>query len=62
MGVEPRKPLKGNRNVFMENDLTKFKGLKADVVFDKDACNNVYIGHGCKVSDLGSNNSIQMTK
>ncbi len=62
MGVEPRKPLKGNRNVFMENDLTKFKGIKADVVFDKDACNNVYIGHSCKVSDLGSNNSVQVTK
>jgi hypothetical protein len=62
LGVEPRKPLKGNRNVFMENDLTKFMGLTADVFFDKDAGNNFYIGHSCKVSDLGSNNLVQITK
>ena len=61
MIVGPAKPLKGNNNVFMENDLTKFKGLTTDVRFDKDARNNFYFGHSCKVSDLGSNNSIQIT-
>lgn len=60
--VGPWQPLRGSKNVLMENDLTKFKGSTADVVFQKDASNNVYIGHGCKVSDLGSNNSIQMAK
>jgi hypothetical protein len=39
------KPLKGSKNVFIDNDLSKFKGLTADVLFDKDACNNFYIGH-----------------
>ena len=53
---------KGNKNVFVENDLTTFKGLTADVVFEKETANNFYIGHGCKVSDLGSNNSVQITK
>jgi len=62
MVIGPLKPLKGDKNVLMENDLTKFKGLTADVVFDKNTYNNFYFGHGCKVSDLGSNNSIQMTK
>jgi hypothetical protein len=62
MAVRPLKPLKGSKNVLIENDLTKFKGLTADVIFEKDASNNYYIGHSCKVSDLGSNNSIRMTK
>jgi hypothetical protein len=62
IGVLPWKPLKGSNNVLMDNDLSKFKGSTADVLFDKDACNNSFIGSRCKVSDLGSNNSIQMTK
>ena len=60
--VVPRKPLRGSKNVFMENDLSKFKGSTADVLFEKDACNNFFTGPTCKISDLGSNNSIQMTK
>ena len=56
------KPLKGSKNVVMDNDLRQFKGLTADVMFDKGACDNVFIGPTCKISDLGSNNSIQMTK
>ena len=46
----------------MDNDLSGFKGLTADVFFDKDACNNLFIGPTCRISDLGSNNSVQMTK
>jgi hypothetical protein len=60
--IGPWKPLKASNNVLMENDLNKFNGLTADVFFDKDACNNLFIGPKCKVSDLGSNNSVQMTK
>jgi len=60
--VAPREPLKGSKNVLIDNDLSKFKGLTADVVFDKGGCDNVFIGPACKSSDLGSNNSIQMTK
>ena len=56
------KPLKGSKNVFIDNDLSKFKALTADVVFEKGASNNLFIGPACKVNDLGSNNSIQMTK
>jgi hypothetical protein len=56
------KPLKGSKNVLIDNDLRQFKSSAADVVFLKDTCNNLYIGPKCKVSDLGSNNSIQMTK
>ena len=56
------KPLKGSKNVFVDNDLKQFKTSAADVVFDKDTCDNLFIGPKCKVSDLGSNNSVQMTK
>jgi len=62
MFVRPWKPLKGSKNVFVDNDLKQFKSSTADVVFEKDACNNLFIGPSCKVNDLGSNNSIQMTK
>jgi hypothetical protein len=62
MLIRPLKPLKGSKNVFVDNDLKKFKSSTADVVFDKDACHNSFIGHTCKVSDLGSNNSIYMAK
>ncbi len=60
--VRPWKPLRGSKNVFVDNDLKQFKSSTADVVFDKDTCDNLFIGPKCKVSDLGSNNSIQMTK
>ena len=60
--VRPWKPFKGSKNVFVDNNLNQFKTSAADVVFDKDACNNLFVGPTCKVSDLGSNNSIQMTK
>ncbi len=56
------KPLKGSKNVLIDNDLRQFKSSAADVLFDKDTCNNLYIGPKCKVSDLGSNNSAQMAK
>jgi hypothetical protein len=60
--VRPWKPLKGSKNVLIDNDLSKFKGLTADVIFEKDTWNNFFIGPACKVSDLDSNNSIQMTE
>jgi hypothetical protein len=60
--VRPWKPLKGSKNVIVDNDLKQFKSSTADFVFEKDACNNLFIGPSCKVNDLGSNNSIQMTK
>lgn len=60
--IRPWKPLKGSKNVLVDNDLRQFKSSAADVVFEKDACNNLFIGPSCKVNDLGSNNSIQMTK
>jgi hypothetical protein len=56
------KPLKGSKNVLVDNDLRQFKSSAADVVFDKDTCDNLFIGPSCKVNDLGSNNSIQVTK
>jgi hypothetical protein len=62
MLVRPVKPLKGSKNVFVENDLRQLKSSTADVVFEKDACNNLFIGPSCKVNDLGSNNSIKLTK
>jgi len=62
MLVRPLKPLKGSKNVFVDNDSRQFKSSTADFVFEKDACNNLFIGPSCKVNDLGSNNSIQMTK
>jgi len=60
--VRPLKPLKGSKNVFVDNDLKQFKSSTADVVFEKDACHNLFIGHSCNVSDLGSNNSVHMGK
>lgn len=60
--VRTWKPLKGTKNVIVDNDLKQFKSSTADVVFAKDTCNNLFIGPSCKVNDLGSNNSIQMTQ
>lgn len=60
--VRPWRPLKASRNVFVDNDLKQFKGTAADVVFEKDSSNNLFIGHKCNVSDFGSNNLVQMTK
>jgi len=62
MSVRLLKSLKGSKNVFVDNDLKQFKSSTADLVFEKDSCNNLFIGPSCKVNDLGSNNSIQMTK
>jgi hypothetical protein len=62
MWVRPWKPFKGSKNVFVDNDLSKVKSSTADVVFDKDAYNNLFIGSSYKVKNLGSNNSIQITK
>ena len=56
------KPFKGNKNVTVDRDLKQFKVSAADVVFDKDTCNNLFIWPKCKVSHLGSNNIIQMTE
>ena len=58
----PWKPYKGSKNVFIANDLTQFKSSTVDVVFNKDTSDNLYIGQRCKVGNLGTNNSIQITK
>jgi hypothetical protein len=60
--VRPWKPLKGSKNVFVDNDLKQFKTSAAEVVFGKDACNNLFVGPTCKVSDLGSSNLIETIK
>jgi hypothetical protein len=60
--VRVQKPFRGSKNVFVDNDLKQFKTSAADVLFEKETSNNLFIGHSCKVSDLGSNNLIQMTK
>ncbi len=60
--VSPWKPLKGTKNVFVDNDLRQFKSSAVDVSFGKDARDNFYVGHSCNVSDFGSNNSVEMTK
>ena len=60
--VRTLKPLKGSRNVIMDNDLRQFQTPAADVVFAEDTRNNVFTGSKSKVSDLGSNHSIQMTR
>ena len=60
--VMPLKPLKGSKHVFVDNDLKQLKTSTVDVVFQIDACKNLFIVPTCKISDLGSNNSIQMTK
>ena len=46
----------------MDNDLRQFQTPAADVVFAEDTRNNVFTGSKSKVSDLGSNHSIQMTR
>jgi hypothetical protein len=58
----PWKPFKASKNVVVDNDLRQFKSSKVDVLFAKDTCNNLFVGPACKVGDLGSNNSVQMTK
>jgi len=62
MMVRPWKPLRGSKNVFVENDLKQFKTSAANVVLSEGSCDNLFIGAECKVSDLGSNNSIRMIK
>jgi hypothetical protein len=62
MFVRLLKSLKGSKNVFVDNDLKQFKSSTADLVLEKDSCNNLFIGPSCKVNDLDSNHSIQMTK
>jgi hypothetical protein len=60
--VRSYKLLKGSKNVFVGNDLKQFTTSSPDVVIGKGSCDNFFIGAECKVSDLGSNNSIQVTK
>jgi hypothetical protein len=60
--VSPFKPFKGSKNFVIENDFKQFKTSAAEVVFGKDSCNNLFVGPTCKISDLGSNNLIQMSK
>jgi hypothetical protein len=55
-------PLKGSRNVIMDNDLRQFQTLTADIVFAEGTRNNVFAGSKSKVSDLGSNHLIRMTR
>lgn len=62
IGVGPLKPCKGSKNVFVENDLRQFKSSTVDVMFEKDASDNLFIGQKCKVGNLGTNNLIQMMK
>ena len=62
IGVGPWKLFKGSKNIFVDNDLSQFKSPTVDVVFDKDASDNLFIGQKCNVGDLGTNNLIQMTK
>jgi len=45
--VLPWKPLKGSKNVFVDNDLKRLKTSAGEVVFGKDAYNNLFIGHSC---------------
>jgi hypothetical protein len=60
--IRPWEPLKASKNVFEDNDLSQFKSSAEDVLFEKYTCNNLFMGPSCKVKDLGSNNSIQMTR
>jgi hypothetical protein len=60
--IRPWKPLKASKNVLISNDFSQFKGLSAEVVFEKDASNNFYSGIRCKISDNGSNNVIQISE
>jgi hypothetical protein len=60
--VFPMKPFKGSKNFIIENDLKQFKTSAAEIVFNKDSCNNLFVGPTCKIGDLGSNNIIQMSK
>jgi hypothetical protein len=60
--VSPSKPFKGSKNFIMDNDLKQFKTSAVEIVFDKDSCNNLFVGPTCKIADLGSNNLIQMSK
>jgi hypothetical protein len=60
--VSPAKPFKGSKNFIMDNDLKQFKTSAVEIVFDKDSCNNLFVGPTCKIADLGSNNLIQMSK
>jgi hypothetical protein len=62
IGIRTWKPFKGSKNVFVSNDVSQFKTSAVHVALDKDTCNNLLIGPSCKVGDLGSNNTIQMTK
>jgi hypothetical protein len=41
------KPLKGSKNVIVDNDLKQFKSSRVDVVIGKDVCNNLFIGPTC---------------
>jgi len=47
-------PLTACRNDFMWNDISRFKGLVADVAFKGD--DNLILGSSCKVVDGGKNN------
>jgi len=60
--VTPWKPFKGSKNFIIDNDLKQFKTSAAEVIFDKDSCNNLFVGPTCKIGDFGSNNFIQMSK
>jgi hypothetical protein len=61
MTVRVTKPFKGSKNVFANNDVSRFK-TSVQVALDKDTCNNLVTGPSCKINDLGSNNSIQISK
>jgi hypothetical protein len=60
--VRPWKPFKASKNVVVDNDLKQFKSSKVDVLLAEETCNNLFVGPACKVGNLGSNNSVQMTK
>ena len=44
----------GSRNNFIWNDISRFKGLVADVAFKGN--DNFILGNSCKILDGGQNN------
>jgi len=62
LNVSPLGALKGSNNVFVGNDFNHFKASVSDVIFEKDANNNLIIGSSGTVADLGSGNQIEGLK
>jgi hypothetical protein len=54
----PWGPLKASNNLFIGNNFTQFKASVADVIFQKEANNNLLLGGSGTVTNLGSGNQI----